>query len=75
MTTVKDSPQTAKEEEISWDLSCFFNGVDDHKIKETLGTVNLEADRFIKDYKGLINNNDMVPRKLLNLIKRIENIP
>lgn len=74
MNAIKESPQTTKEEEISWDLSCFFSGVDDHKIKETLGTVSLEADRFIKDYKGLINNKDMVPRKLLNLIKRIENI-
>lgn len=74
MNNIKESPKEASKQDISWDLSCFFKDIEDPKIQETLRTVNFEVERFIKDYKGHIDNEGMNSKKLLNLIKRLENI-
>ncbi len=60
------------EKEIAWDLTEIFTTHNDPKITETMNNLSKEADDFISDYKGKIDNAEFNSGKLLELFEKQE---
>ncbi|MFX1525192.1 MAG: M3 family metallopeptidase, partial [Promethearchaeota archaeon] len=58
--------------EIKWDFSELFSGHDDPKLPKTMENLNEEADQFIKDYKGKIDDKKFSADDLKLLLEKIE---
>ncbi|MBZ0280848.1 MAG: M3 family oligoendopeptidase [Anaerolineae bacterium] len=59
-------------ENIIWDLSVFYTGVDDPAIQRDMDTVNAEVDQFAAQYKGRIAELDA--EEMMDAIKALESI-
>lgn len=59
-------------ENVIWDLSVFYTGVDDPAIQRDMDAVNAEVDQFAAQYKGRIAELDA--EEMMDAIKALESI-
>ncbi len=60
--------------EVRWDLSDLYAGLDDPAISEAISEQERRADEFALKYRGTINSADLTPETLTNAIREYENI-
>ncbi|NLY21328.1 MAG: oligoendopeptidase F [Tissierellia bacterium] len=58
MDILKTVPRTEVEEKYTWDLSALFSTKEDYDV--TLQETEALVDKFVKDYKGKLNNADTI---------------
>lgn len=69
---VNTPEKTTGAENVVWDLSIFYKGVDDPAIQRDMDAVAAEVDQFAAQYKGRVAELDA--EEMMDAIKALENI-
>lgn len=65
---------TLTAEQVRWDLSTLYSGIDDPRIASDWATLLAKADRFASTYRGAIDNPDLNAETLANALTELEAI-
>ncbi|MHA1302949.1 MAG: M3 family oligoendopeptidase [Candidatus Heimdallarchaeaceae archaeon] len=64
----------SSEKEITWDLTGMFSSLSDPAIEERVNWLRQKAEEIEKEYKGKINTTMFTAEKILELLKKLEQL-